>query len=105
MASVVGNGWRSRGLGSLGIRSSGSTCTCVGVAGGVASSPHTHNTYSHLPLARTEIEVQTSLKPLLNELWVARDLSQTIVSADNSGEMLAANRFCRAAKFYLLFKF
>lgn len=78
---VVGNGCRSLGLGSLGIRSSGSTLTCGrtercygrprrvrGQGSGVS--------YPHLPLAGAQIQVQAALEPLVDEATVGRDLAQ-----------------------------
>ena len=82
MVSVVGYGWRSRGLGSLGMRSSGSTWTCgwgsrCGLSLSLRGCSH-----SHLPLAGTEVEIEAALKPLLNEPRVARDLPQTAVPGE-----------------------
>lgn len=81
---VVGNGCRSLGLGSLGIRSSGSTLTCGQTdgqlwvrVGGVPAQVQVCVRYPHLPLAGAQVQVQAALEALVDEAAVGWDLAQT----------------------------
>ena len=87
----MGNGWRSRGFGSLGMRSSGSTCTWSVVENTHAASSVVTN--SHLPLSWTEIEIQTAFKPLMNEPRIPRNLPETGVPVLERG-VDVADRGC-----------
>lgn len=101
---VVGNGCRSLGLGSFGIRSSGLTFTftdrqtdrqeagqLAGWTGqGAAGRPNllackSQVSHPHLPLAGTQVEVEAALKPLVDEGGEGRNLAQVGELPGNKG--------------------
>ncbi len=91
MASVVGNGCRSLGFGSLGTRSSGFTCTWRQITGNGGQTHWVMNvcvsemTYSHFSLSGTEVQIKTSFESFSNEVWIGRHLTKAVVPDRRAG--------------------